>query len=323
MGDLNESILPKAETVLRELQEKGKSGKTLNQYRDGLFCFCSWCKKRRYLADNPLAIMAKFNETPITVRRDMTRDEMESILSHSEPHERMLFETALCTGFRVNELRSLTPEHLRPDTNRIWLSAEIDKGRRERLQPVTQELMCRLVAYGESGEAKKLYRKHPAGKSTRRFVPDNPLLFVPIHAARMFNQVLERAGIPKCTSKGKLDVHACRTAYTNMILRSGADTKTLQTLTRQTDLRVALFNYGRDSEEHLEAAAAKVAAKVFVNPDRPISGQYEILSISKNTASSELTGGCGEITMVGETGFEPAAGQKQPLDTLGQTGTSI
>ena len=307
MGDLNETILPRAEAALRELQGQGKSGKTLNEYRDGLLCFCSWCKKRRYLAENPVEIMDKFNDTPRTVRRDMTPEEMEAILSHSEPHERILFETALCTGFRVNELRSLTREHLRPEINRIWLSAEVDKGRQERLQPVTPELMRRLIAYGESGEAKELYRKHPASESTRRITPDNPLLFVPIHAARMFNKVLERAGIPKHTSKGTLDVHACRTAYTNMILRSGADTKTLQTLTRQTDLKVALFNYGRDSESHLEAAAEKVAARVFVQSERPILGQQENLATFNKNASPELSRGCSEKEMVGETGFEPAA----------------
>ncbi len=117
----------------------------------------------------------------------------------SEQGLKMVLEAALGTGFRVNELRSLTPDHLHPTENKIWLSAKVDKGRKERMQPVTGELMGKLLAYAESGEAKALYRRFPVQGTMRHKFSENPLLFVPIHIARLFNRALKTAGIPKNT----------------------------------------------------------------------------------------------------------------------------
>ena len=44
MGDMI-GMLPQAEKALRNMLESGKSGKTLNHYRNDFFAFCEWCRK--------------------------------------------------------------------------------------------------------------------------------------------------------------------------------------------------------------------------------------------------------------------------------------
>lgn len=300
VADLNRGIVPAVEKTMRELLADGCSGKTMNQYRDGLCAPVTWAKKRGYLTENPIEATEQVNQAPTVTRRYEPPEVWERIMNCCEPYLRMVLEAALGTGFRVNELRSLTPEHLHPDVNKIWLSADVDKARKERMQPVTQELMDKLVAYGESGEAKAQYRLHPVGGADRRPVPDNPLLFVPSHLARAFNRALEVSGIPKSTKDGKLDVHSTRTAYVNNINRSGADLKTIMTLTRHMDPKVTMTNYARDSEKLLRDTVTQVFAKPR-SSGLPISVQQPEKMGLKKTASPDYIKGCGDLNMVGET----------------------
>ena len=48
--------------------------------------------------------------------------------------------------------------------------------------------------------------------------PKNPLLYVPSGPSRDLAKDLKAAGIPKHTPGGKVDFHACRVAYINMVL---------------------------------------------------------------------------------------------------------
>ena len=43
-------ILPRVEEALRDLQAKGRAGKTIANYAEALGAFCDWCVRRGYLA---------------------------------------------------------------------------------------------------------------------------------------------------------------------------------------------------------------------------------------------------------------------------------
>ena len=172
------------------------------------------------------------------------------------------------------------------------------------MQPVTGELMGKLLAYAESGEAKALYRRFPVQGNVRHKFPDAPLLFVPIHIARIFNRALKAAGIPKNTKEGKLDVHSTRTAYVTNVYRSGADIKTILTLTRHTTPAVGLNHYAKDSDELLRDTVATMFDSGGQN-NRPTYVQQPEKMTSKKTASPDLKRGCSENVMVVATGLEP------------------
>ena len=63
MADL-EGILPRVEKALREIQAKGRSGKTVANYAESLAAFCNWCEARGYLASDPLKALGAFDTTP-------------------------------------------------------------------------------------------------------------------------------------------------------------------------------------------------------------------------------------------------------------------
>jgi len=111
LADLD-GILPRADAALRELADAGRSGKTLQNYRETLKAFCLWAKQRGYLDADPLEDMAPFNTTPRTRRRAMTPDEIARLLQAAPEHRRLLYEVAFCTGLRAGELRALTVDRL-------------------------------------------------------------------------------------------------------------------------------------------------------------------------------------------------------------------
>ena len=84
----------------------------LKNYAEVIGALCNWCVDRGYLAGDPLKAMVDFDTTPQTTRRAMTDDEIRVLLSVSSVGDRLLYETALFSGLRANELRSLTIDHL-------------------------------------------------------------------------------------------------------------------------------------------------------------------------------------------------------------------
>lgn len=57
------------------------------------------------------------------------------------------------------------------------------------------------------------------------------------------------AGIEKHTANGKLDFHACRVAYINLVLDSGVSLKEAQSLARHATLEMTMNVYGRVRED--------------------------------------------------------------------------
>ncbi len=278
LGDLYD-CLPLAEKAIRTL--KGRSGKTLAAYKEGVFVFCSWCKDRKYLNDNPLEGMGKFDTRAVTPRRSMTLDEINALLSTAPEHRSILYETAFASGFRAGELRSLTPAHIDEARGGLHLYADDDKGRKERFQPLSRELIAKLIAYSQSNDAKERYAKMraKAGVNPDIDVPANPLLYVPSHPARVIQADLEKAGVSITTAKGKLDFHACRKAYINLVIATGADVKTAQALSRHSTPYLTMEVYGEAVDTRLTATAAMVG--------NLISGQTKSAGLKKWPKSAQ------------------------------------
>ena len=125
--------------------------------------------------------------------------------------------------------------------------------------------MLRLSEFAESGEASRIYDIHYARKDTVRDIPDSPLLYVPTNTARVLDEHLKKAGIPKRTPEGKLDFHACRNAYITLITESDATLKEAQTLARHSTPQLTMNIYSRVREGRLSEVVEKAAEKI--NPD--------------------------------------------------------
>ena len=74
---------------------------------------------------------------------------------------------------------------------------------------------------------------------------------------------MEAAGIPKHTPKGKVDFHAARTSYINLLLEDDQLTsKDTQELTRHSITRLTLDVYGRADDARIARATERLDEQV-------------------------------------------------------------
>jgi integrase len=304
MADLDGS-LPRVEKALRSLWKKGRAGKTLRNTAEGLAAFCHWAVQRGYLANHPLEGLAPFDTTPKTTRRAMTPDEIADLLNIAPNHRRLLYETAFVSGLRANELRNLTIEHLDDERCGLRLDASWTKNRKQGFQPLPLALMVSLRTFALTGEPGEYYEKNYRRGSAKHLPPANPLLYVPSNPARTLDGDLEAAGIPKTNPKGKLDFHACRTAYINLVLESGMATpKEVQELARHSTIDLTMNVYGRTRDERLSAAVESVG-EIVLNR-KCVSGVYrQELELEPKIATPTEIEGCDSGILAPEVGLEP------------------
>ena len=262
LGDLDD-CLPKVEEALRQLGSRGLAGKTLHSYGQALKTFCNWCLKRKYLVENPLRELAPFDCTPRTIRRALTIEEIRRLLEAAPEHRRLLYEVAFTTGLRAGELRALSVHHLDVEHSCLRLDAAWTKNRRSGFQPLPAGLTERLARFARKRLARKYYREFPRGRGWKAIPPRQPLLYVQLHTDRAIVLDLKHAGIPVKTAEGKVDFHACRVAYINLVLDSGASVKEAQVLARHSTPVMTMNVYGRTRDCRLTELAEKVGAKVF------------------------------------------------------------
>jgi integrase len=262
LSDLD-GVLPKFEIVLQELKEQNKAGRTIRHIADALTTFCNWCCQRDYLAENPLLKLGRIDCSPKEKRRAMTINEIHRLLAVAPEHMRLLYEVALCTGLRADELRSLTIAHLDIENCGLWLEAEWTKNRKATFQPIGQDLLLQLIEFFESGIVSILYQQYYRGLNP----PSNALLYVPSHTAREMDRDLKAAGIPKRTIEGKLDFHASRTSYITLCAEKGGNVKEIQTMARHSTPYLTLNVYTKTRNERLSELAEKVTKAVLSRSD--------------------------------------------------------
>ncbi len=267
-----EAVLRELQTVGRNGERRGVSGKTLANYAETLQSVCNWAKRRGYRDADPLDGMAPFDTTPETKRRALTAEEIRKVLEVAPDYRRILYEAAFTTGLRAEELRALTPESVDVGRGAVILDPAWTKNRKPGLQPIPCALVGKLVAFGEAGTAKALYERHYVRKDAR---PDgisgNPLLFVPTQTARDLRKDLEAAGVADFKpGEGKVDFHSCRVAYVTFIVEAGATVKEGQVLARHATPDLTMNVYARARNERLSELAEKVGETILSGPKRAL-----------------------------------------------------
>ena len=238
--------LADVEAALRELSASGSAGKTTKNYAEALQSFVRYCVTREYLESDPLSELGPIDTTPVTTRRAMTPEEIRRLLAAAPEKRRLTYEVAFCTGLRAGELRALTVGHLDTERAGLRLDAKWTKNRKPGFQPLPTPLVERLAerAGGKEGT--------------------EPLLYLGSNTSRDVNADLKRAGIPKeVAGEGKLDFHASRVAYTNLVLDSGASVREAQELLRHSTPQLTMNVYGRARSDRLYEVAEQVGKVVL------------------------------------------------------------
>jgi integrase len=238
LSDLQPSRIQAALALLRD---SGLSLETCNHYRAALRAFVRWCRADGRLRDDPMLGVTGFNaeEDIRHERRVLSDEELARLVIAAEngpevyhmtgPMRALAYRLALGTGFRANEIRSLTPEsfNLDRDPPHVDLTPSVAKNRRGVEQPISRALAEDLRPWIAS-----VLR----GQSV-----------LPLHheTAKAIRRDLEAAGIPYETQEGVADFHSLRGAYISALIRSGASVKTVQTLARHSNPTLTLKRYAR------------------------------------------------------------------------------
>ncbi|MSR84378.1 MAG: hypothetical protein EXS58_15895 [Candidatus Latescibacteria bacterium] len=298
-------ILPRVERALRDLQGRGKAGKTIANHAEAFHALCLWAEQRGYLAVDPLKGMAPFDITPLTTRRALNADEITRFLGACAPQLRLLYETAFMSGLRAGELRRLTIGHLDVERGGLRLDATWTKNRKPGFQPLPVGLVERLKDFAESGEPDRLYEQAYARHRKPDSAPHGRLLYVPKQTHTVVAEDLERAGIPRVTLLGKVDFHALRVAFVNLVFEVGeASGKEAQHLARHSTPSLTFNTYGRVREERLHQTVERIA-EAIAPADHAVFMLKKAVGVETESATSFAERKLRFSELVAGAGFEP------------------
>jgi len=298
---LKHIVLSDVEKKLRELDETTELGpKSIYMRFEALRSLVLWSIKRGFIGDNPLRGMARMDVKAKVPHRALTEEETHQLLEKAPPDRRLWYETALETGYRVNELRSLKVGDLDLTGPTLPLGAEHTKNRKDARQPITQELAAKLI-------------KLAANRS-----PEEPLLRIPSSIAhKCIKEDFAKADIVLKTDEGKATWHSLRKVFVNNLVRSGADVKTVMELARHSAATMSLETYASAKPALLRNAIEK--AKRHIEPVKEIEScctdvaqalPEKQAAPAKFNAEADLS----HSILVRATGVEPALScENQPL----------
>lgn len=201
--------------------------RTLNHYLDAAQVVLGWLVSTDRLLKNPLAGVQKVDTRGrVTIeRRAFTDDELHRLRQVSGPRW-PIYLTAVHTGLRLNELRSLCWGDVMLGDGmgvpRIKLRAETTKNRRADVVPLSVDVVEALTTLEAAS-------KNQASRVFRSGMPSH----------HTFASDLERAEIPKVDELGRrVDFHALRKTYITNLFRAGVHGRVAMALARHSDGRL-------------------------------------------------------------------------------------
>ena len=244
-ASLSEIQPKKVEREMAQMKLQRYAPATLRRRFEAIRGFVTWCMKRDYIQYDPLKACVRPNGDPLKIRRALTIDEIRKLLTgeRTPAYRALLYDTAIETCLRLNELRQIPVSHLDVERCGIRLEPEWDKTREERFILLTPELTAQLKA---AAEGKK---------------PTDKLLQIPSNMVKCFDKDCTRAGIPKKTVEGVIDFHALRTTGITLIEEAGASDTEVRSLGRHLTSS-ASQRYRRTREEKLRLLKDKVRANL-------------------------------------------------------------
>ena len=257
----------KAERIqsgLATLRGYGVSLQTCNHFRAATRAFLRWSNDRGRIRESPMRGVGAFNaaEDLRHARRALTDDELGKLVRAAEsgpvrldmdgPLRAMAYRFAAGTGFRADELRSLTAESFRLDRQEpsVQLRASSAKDRRPADQPIPSTL---------ARDLRDWLQGKPAGQSVFPLNHDT---------ARAIRGDLEAAGIPYETEDGVADFHALRSYFISALIRSGASISEVHKLARHAKPETTLKHYAKVSAHDLRGAVESMPGPSPIAPER-------------------------------------------------------
>jgi len=260
ISDLSHS---KVMDAVQSLRDEGLSTDTINHHIRAVKGFSRWLWRDGRAREHHLAHLATTSPEGDRrrVRRALTPEEAVQVIQAAEtgpafrglsgPDRAVLYALALGTGFRSDELRTLTPErfNLDRDPPTVTASACYTKNGKEAVQPIAASLADQLRPW------------------LAPLAPGRPVFGrLTTHTAEMLRVDLDAAGVPYETDSGVVDFHSLRGTYISHVVSSGASVKTCQTLARHSTAALTIGIYAKASLHDISGAVEKLPDLTPKNP---------------------------------------------------------
>ena len=262
-------------TALGQLRDAGMAERTIGHYTRCAKGFTRWAWRNGLCADDPLAVLSVKVSVPMAerkhIRRPFSAEELRQLLAYTKAaptrwnmtgiDRRMLYMVAAGTGFRANELRSLTLQSFKLDEPAIALSGTCAKNGKDVLQPIPAELANELKLWLKGRKAGLAFSMCNKGNVVRMLRDDMA------HARIACFKAMEPGAKRRNARQGDFlrpvdadgryaDFHALRATYITMLARADVPVKVLQTLARHSDPKLTLNTYATMGISDMTAAVA-------------------------------------------------------------------
>ena len=265
--------------ALKGIHNDGRSLETVNSYLRSIKSFTRWLWRDKRTADDRLTTLEGFNtatEEPRHARRELSTEELTYLLKFVERHtlsahklagpdRAMLYHLALGTGFRVNELRSLTPASfdLDGDSPTVTVEAAYSKRRRRDVQPIRRDLADLLRPWLEDRpDDERVFRSMPRYMARTLRTDLDAARATWIAEAKTPEDAQDRKKsdfLRYEDSDGRIaDFHAMRHAYVSSVVATGVSIKTAQTLARHSSADLTLSRYAHARLHDLQGAVERL-----------------------------------------------------------------
>jgi integrase/recombinase XerD len=274
---------------LNGMKAAGKSARTVNAHRMAVRGFTRWLTVEARIKADPLLNVPKLNEATDRkrVRRALSDEEIARLIDAADASgvERygldgkaraMLYRTALGTGFRLNELQSLTPRSFNLDGEppTITVEAGYSKRRRRDVQPIRADLAESLAPWLEGFDsAAKPWKAGHDARAARMIAADlRGARAVWIRSAgadwHARQERRESCVLRAVDAAGRVaDFHALRHTFITRLARAGVPAVVAKNLARHSTITLTMDRYSHVGlVDELAALNALPAVAVKAEP---------------------------------------------------------
>lgn len=244
---LSDLTIESVTTALQQLKVEDRSARTINQNRATVVAFLNWCVMRDRLDSHRVDRVPRLNEDDDRrlERRAATDEEIRRLLATAPPHRRMVYEAAILTGLRRNEITQIEARDIDIIGGTLTVRAAVAKKKKGDVIPLHQDLVPAL--------SRRLLRLRP-----------NDKVFAPVPRMETYKKDLAKAGIPFVDVNGEqLDFHALRGTFATRLLRGGVPLSVAKQLTRHASAKTLERHYDKLG---LSDAAAAMKRLPGLNP---------------------------------------------------------
>ncbi len=272
-----------------EKQKQPASLATCNGHLRSVKGFSRWLWKQRLTTEDALLDLGLFNAATDRrhIRREMGAEEVGWLLDVTEqrtlpehgapgPTRAMCYRLAAATGFRANELRSLTTDSFDLDAAppTCTVEAGYSKRRKRDVQPLPDALVEPLRAWLTGFDPGERVFASIAGDTARMLRSDLAAArkaWLAVARSEAEKQEMEQTDFLLYSDRqGHVaDFHSLRVLFISRVVASGASVKEAQTLARHSTPVLTMNTYSRASLLDVAGAVSGLGDLLTKQPRRP------------------------------------------------------